>query len=73
MTLSYSIGLTCGSAVAYLLDAILGAHVQNDVCSVNNSTTSILVSTTINDSVNPPITTWLDTLSSTLSPNATVS
>ena len=45
MTLSYSIGLTCGSAVAYLLDAMLGAHVDHDLCAVYNTTTSVLVST----------------------------
>ena len=32
MTLSYSLGLTTGSAVAYLLDASLGPHPGLDNC-----------------------------------------
>ena len=39
MTLSYSVGLTTGSAVAYLLDDWLGPRVL-DPCGVRNLTNS---------------------------------
>ena len=32
MTLSYSMGLTLGSVVAYGLNAFLGPHLLHDVC-----------------------------------------
>ena len=38
MTLSYSIGLTMGSAVAYALDIILGPHSAVDPCLRFNET-----------------------------------
>ena len=37
MTLSYSVGLTTGSAVAYLLDEWLGPHDQPP-CEIRNMT-----------------------------------
>lgn len=38
MTLSYSVGLTGGSAVAYLLDMWLGPHLTYDPCVPHNHT-----------------------------------
>lgn len=38
MTLSYSIGLTTGSALAYLLNALLGPHSSVDPCQPLNVT-----------------------------------
>lgn len=38
MTLSYSVGLTSGSAVAYLLNACLGPHSSRDPCLASNWT-----------------------------------
>jgi solute carrier family 29 (equilibrative nucleoside transporter) protein 4 len=39
MTLSYSIGLTTGSAIAYLLNTWLGPHTSADLCSINANMT----------------------------------
>ena len=38
MTLSYSLGLTLGSASAYLLNTWLGPHGDRDPCNPVNST-----------------------------------
>ena len=37
MTLSYSIGLTLGSAVAYLLNVWLGPHLPHNPCQLNGT------------------------------------
>ena len=39
MTLSYSVGLTSGSAVAYLLDSLTGPRLAYDPCILQNLTT----------------------------------
>ena len=43
MTLSYSVGLTTGSAIAYLLNSWLGPYSTIDPCQQLNSTSAATV------------------------------
>lgn len=54
MTVSYSLGLTTGSALAYLLNTLIGPRVSRDLCAaaaVAMSLNSTLTTTAIGDTL----------------------
>ena len=63
MTLSYSLGLTGGSAIAYLLDSWLGPMVEP--CSPLNSTTILPHNQTMDNIFTHELTTLMNTTIST--------